>query len=162
MDRRSIALLILVVVSTGSSASGAEVPDFNTHVLPIFRKYCNGCHNATEIEGGLVLENFSHTMKGGEAGPAIVAGDSNKSRLWRLVSGLDDPKMPPKDQTAPKPDELAIIKAWIDAGAKHRLAGWRRWVSPRLRSNCGQRFASPSRQLQWPSMDAGLLDPSLM
>ncbi|MDB5344963.1 MAG: translocation protein TolB [Schlesneria sp.] len=123
MDRRSIALLILVVVATGSSVSSAEVPDFNTHVLPIFRKYCNGCHNATEIEGGLVLENFSHTMKGGETGPAVVAGDSDKSRLWRLVGGLDDPKMPPKVQTAPKPDELAIIKAWIDAGAKAPAGG---------------------------------------
>lgn len=122
MNRR-LLLLSLVVLSTGTPAISADVPDFNGRVLPIFRKYCNGCHNGTDKEGGLVLENFAHTMKGGEEGLVIVSGKSAESRLWKLVSGQDEPKMPPKDQKAPTAAELAVIKAWIDAGAKAPAGG---------------------------------------
>lgn len=123
MDRRSINLLVLIVASSIPSANGAEVPDFNADVLPILRKHCIGCHNPTELDGGLVLDSFAHTMKGGESGPAIVAGKSAESRLWKLVNGVDKPKMPPDDQAALRPEELAIIKAWIDAGAKAPIGG---------------------------------------
>jgi WD40 repeat protein len=100
-----------------TAAAAAEVIDFNTQVLPLFRKHCNGCHNAQDREGGLVLEDFARTMKGGETGPQVVAGKVDESRLWRLISGADEPKMPP-DDAAPLPAEsLATIRAWIEAGA---------------------------------------------
>lgn len=113
----------LSLVLIASNVMGAEVPDFNRQVLPIFRKYCNGCHNAKEAEGGLVLEDFARTIKGGESGSEIVPGKSADSRLWKLVNSRDDDRMPPKDQTAPKPEELAILKAWIDSGAKPPAGG---------------------------------------
>lgn len=113
----------LSLVLIASNVMGAEVPDFNRQVLPIFRKYCNGCHNAKEAEGGLVLEDFARTIKGGESGPEIIPGKSADSRLWKLVTSRDDDRMPPKDQAAPKPEELAILKAWIDSGAKPPTGG---------------------------------------
>src|SRR5206468_822178 len=101
----------------------ADLPEFNQHVLPVFRKYCNGCHNAKEAEGGLVLQDHARAMNGGDSGAVIVGGDSGKSRLWKLVTAQDETKMPPKDQPGPKPEELALIKAWIDAGAKAPIGG---------------------------------------
>ncbi|MFO1045038.1 MAG: hypothetical protein U0941_24960 [Planctomycetaceae bacterium] len=53
----------LGLVLIASNVMGAEAPDFNRQVLPIFRKYCNGCHNAKEADGGLVLEDFARTIK---------------------------------------------------------------------------------------------------
>ena len=113
----------LGLVLIASNVMGAEAPDFNRQVLPIFRKYCNGCHNAKEADGGLVLEDFARTIKGGESGPEIVPGKSADSRLWKLVTSRDDDRMPPKDQLAPKPEELAVLKAWIDSGAKAPAGG---------------------------------------
>lgn len=119
---RSLQMIALALI-VAASATAADVPDFNTQVLPVFRKYCNGCHNTREAEGGLVLEDFARAMKGGDSGQAIVAGNSVESRMWKLLTAKDDSRMPPKDQTAPKPQELAVIKAWIDAGAKAPAGG---------------------------------------
>lgn len=103
--------------------AAAEVPDFNTDVLPVFRKYCNGCHNSRDAEAGLILEDFARTLKGGDEGAIFVGGKSAESRLWKVISGQAEPQMPPEDQPQPKPAELAVIKAWIDAGAKPPAGG---------------------------------------
>ncbi|MDZ4684775.1 MAG: c-type cytochrome domain-containing protein, partial [Planctomycetaceae bacterium] len=116
-------LTLFAVTLAAGPAVAAEAPDFNRDVLPVFRKYCNGCHNGREQEGGLVLEDFARAMKGGEHGVAIAAGDSAKSRLWKSLSPGGEPKMPPEDAPQPKAAELAVIKAWIDAGAKPPAGG---------------------------------------
>jgi hypothetical protein len=106
----------ILLIATGF-VSAAE-PDFARDVMPVFRKYCIGCHNAREREGGLILEDFAHTLQGGESGAAVVAGKSADSELWRRVTAKDDSRMPPAGHIAPKPQELALLKAWIEAGAK--------------------------------------------
>lgn len=96
----------------------AAEPDFNTHVLPIFRKYCAACHNEKEAEGKLVLSSYEATMKGGEHGAAITPRRSESSRLVRLLTRSAKPFMPPDDSEAPREAEIATIRNWIDAGAK--------------------------------------------
>ncbi|HLQ46941.1 MAG TPA: c-type cytochrome domain-containing protein, partial [Planctomycetaceae bacterium] len=96
----------------------AAAPDFNTHVAPIFKKYCNGCHNADEKEGGLILESFEAALKGGKRGAVIVPGKSDLSRLVLSLEKKVKPVMPPEGNEGPKTDEIAILRAWIDAGAK--------------------------------------------
>ena len=93
-------------------------PDFNTQVAPIFKKYCNGCHNADEKEGGLILDSFDSALKGGKRGAVIVPGKSDLSRLVLSVEKKVKPVMPPEGNEGPKADEIAILKDWIDAGAK--------------------------------------------
>lgn len=116
-------MFLSLVVFSVSSAFAADSPDFNRDVLPVFRKYCNGCHNSKEKEGGLVLEDFARAMQGGEHGVAITAGDSAQSRLWKVLQSGGDFKMPPEDAPQPKAAEIAVIKAWIDAGAKAPTGG---------------------------------------
>lgn len=103
-----------VAADDGKSAR----PDFNTQIAPIFKKYCNGCHNADEKEGGLILESFDSALKGGKRGAVIVPGKSDLSRLVLTVEKKVKPVMPPEGNEGPKADEIAILKAWIDAGAK--------------------------------------------
>ncbi|MBX9788407.1 MAG: hypothetical protein K2Y37_05785 [Pirellulales bacterium] len=83
----------------------------------VLRKYCVGCHNADDKEGGLVLESFETLLAGGEHGAVIRSGASAESRLMRVLTGQAEPKMPPEGSEAPTKDELAIFVAWIDAGA---------------------------------------------
>lgn len=106
-----------VVLCTATCVAADTAPSYEQHVAPILKKYCVGCHNATELEGEFSLESFADLQKGGPRGPAILAGDSKSSRLIRMLTGQAKPAMPPKDEPGPKPEELALLKAWIDAGA---------------------------------------------
>ncbi len=116
------ALLISMVLAANPLAVADDTkpqsPDFNTQVAPIFKKYCNGCHNADEKEGGLILESFDSALKGGKRGAVIVPGKSDLSRLVLSVEKKVKPVMPPEGNEGPKANEIAVLKAWIDAGAK--------------------------------------------
>lgn len=108
-----IAALLLPRVSTAADAAS---PEFNKDVLPILNKYCNACHNSDDKEGKLVLDSYDSLLKGGKRGGEIVAGKADSSRLVRVLEGAE-PKMPPEGNEPPKPAELAVLKAWINAGA---------------------------------------------
>ena len=95
--------------------------DFAAEIVPIFRKNCLACHNATEAKGELVLETPAAILKGGETGPAVVPGKSEESLLLKAASHALKPFMPPRNnkvEAVPlQPAELGLIKLWIDQGA---------------------------------------------
>ncbi len=95
--------------------------DFMTEALPIFNKNCLACHSATEAKGDLVLETPATIIKGGGEGPAVVPGKSGGSLLLKLASRQMKPFMPPRNNkvnaSALTPDELGLIKLWVDQGA---------------------------------------------
>ncbi len=101
----------------GDDRAGAA-PDYARDISPIFRKYCNGCHNTSDREGELVLTSYETLQKGGENGPAVVPGKSAESRLMKLVERKEEPFMPPGKRRGPSNDEIEALRAWIDAGAK--------------------------------------------
>ena len=115
------------------SASAASLPvaelrretpvDFEKEILPVFRNSCLACHNTTKAKGGLNLETPQLITKGGDTGPASVAGKSAESLLFKAAAHLDPELiMPPKDNKANAPsltpDQLALVKLWIEQGAK--------------------------------------------
>src|SRR5204863_9566050 len=62
--------------------------------------------------------------KGGDNGPAIEPGKSAESLLIQAVTGAEGvAAMPPKGQPALSPDEITLLKAWIDQGAKAPVEG---------------------------------------
>ncbi len=128
--QRSLWCLI-ALLNVNGALRGGDTPDFNADVLPVFRQYCLGCHNAKEAEGGLVLDDYARTRKGGEEGSILAAGKSNDSKLWQVLNGAE-PKMPPEGNPSPKPEELALIKAWIDAGAQPPVKGIAGLVTPKI------------------------------
>lgn len=110
----------LSLVSARAIAADAPSPspiDFNKQILPLFTKYCTGCHNATDREGKLVLESYADLLHGGKRGAEIVAGHSEQSRLVRVLNGQTEPSMPPPDNARPKPADIQLLAAWIDTGA---------------------------------------------
>jgi WD40 repeat protein len=99
--------------------------DFEKEILPIFRRNCLACHSATEAQSDLVLESPQSILKGGSEGPAVVVGKSAESLLLKLASRSKEPHMPPPDNDvkakALTPQELGLIKLWIDQGAKGEI-----------------------------------------
>lgn len=101
--------------------------DFEKEILPLLRTSCLACHNQTTTKGELILETPQTILKGGESGPAVVPGKSSDSLLLQLAAHQKRPIMPPKDNKAAapdlKPEELALLKLWIDQGAKGDVRG---------------------------------------
>lgn len=96
--------------------------DWKVDVLPILKARCIACHNTKDREGDLVLETPQDMIKGGENGPAIVAGKGAESLMIKAASRQKKPHMPPKKNKVEAkpltPRELGLLKLWIDQGAK--------------------------------------------
>ena len=118
--QRSLSGIVtcLVLVAVAIEGPAAEPPDFSKQIAPLFTKYCTGCHNDTDREGKLSLESYSSLLKGGQKGAVVNPENGDLSRIILVLTGKAEPKMPPEGEEAPTPDEIALIKAWIDAGAK--------------------------------------------
>ncbi len=91
--------------------------DYNRDVKPILQANCYSCHGPEKQKGGLRLDLKASAMKGGDSGPAILPGQSAKSLLIQNVARLKDATpMPPKGDPL-KPEQIALLRAWIDQGA---------------------------------------------
>ncbi len=94
-------------------AGGTKAPMFETDVQPILQASCVRCHG-DKRRGDLDLRTFSALMKGGESGPAVIAGKADKSLLYKKIH---EGAMPADKKGMLKPDQIALIRRWIDAGA---------------------------------------------
>jgi hypothetical protein len=76
------------------------------------------CHGASLQTNGLRLDQKEAALKGGYSGASIVPGDSAASKLIeRLTSEKEGFRMPPVGP-ALSAGQIAVLKAWIDAGAE--------------------------------------------
>jgi hypothetical protein len=131
--RRTVPSILLVGLTVGWLAAlpNAQAPTtpapatsdvaFARDIQPIFEKNCASCHSADLKLAELDLSTREAAMKGGDNGAVIVPGNAEKSKLYRMVAGLDQPVMPMEGE-ALKPAEVAAIKTWIDQGAKWETA----------------------------------------
>jgi mono/diheme cytochrome c family protein len=92
--------------------------DFARDVKPIFDAACVKCHGKGKDKGGFSLETHASFLKGGDSGGPVVPGKSAESLLIELVSGLDPDNVMPKKGSKLKPEQVALLRAWIDQGAK--------------------------------------------
>ena len=114
-----LAFATAVCLSSGvANAADKVAPDYARQIAPIFQKHCVGCHNADDAEGKLSLESFADLQKGGKRGPAFQPGNVASSRLLQLVTGKAKPVMPPKDEERLTKEEIALLTAWIETGAR--------------------------------------------
>ena len=97
---------------------------YTADIKPIFEKSCVKCHGAEKPKGKLRLDSLEGALKGGEDGKVITLGKSTQSMLMLNIAHLGDPDdyMPPPKNKAGIPaltkEEIGLIRAWIDQGAK--------------------------------------------
>lgn len=115
MLSRSLMLCVSLITCGQAMADEKADSDF-AQVAPVFQKYCVGCHNSEDREGGLTLHSYAGLLRGGENGKALDLGDPEKSRLLLVLTGKAEPAMPPEGSERPTKKELAILTSWLKAG----------------------------------------------
>ncbi|MDZ4289130.1 MAG: PSD1 and planctomycete cytochrome C domain-containing protein, partial [Prosthecobacter sp.] len=88
---------------------------FEKDIRPILKTHCFQCHGEDgHTKGDLDVRLKRFLDKGGESGPAIIAGKPHESPLFEMVKSGEMPKVDKKL----KPVEIAKIEQWIAQGAK--------------------------------------------
>lgn len=111
MSRTSLCILL---VSTAANA--AELPNYEDHVLPIFKEHCNGCHNADKRKADLDLTTYAGVLKGSSGGEVVKAGVPDTSWIYETITHAEDVEpMPPKKPKIADA-EIEMIRKWIAGG----------------------------------------------
>src|SRR5688500_13343298 len=98
--------------------TAAEPVDYLRDVKPILRERCYACHGALKQKAKLRLDTAASAAEGGRTGPAIKPGDAAASLLLARVGDTDDrSRMPPEGKPLTA-EQIALLKAWIEQGAK--------------------------------------------
>ena len=107
----AIPLLLLAVASLGAAV------DFDREIRPLLQERCVECHGTKKVKANLRLDAKPYALKGGESGPAFVAGNPAKSLLFdRITTQDDEKKMPPKGKPLTA-TQTETIRQWIAEGA---------------------------------------------
>src|SRR5947208_11433432 len=134
VDQRFLSLIAAVVLpALVSSRAAVPEPDqagvefFEKKIRPIFVEHCYQCHSkdAKKVKGGLLLDTRDGLLKGGDTGPAIVAGEPDKSLLIKAVRYIDeDLQMPPRKNGGKLSlEQVADLEAWVKMGAPDPRTG---------------------------------------
>lgn len=123
-----IAWVLLAWDAPAAPRAAPAAPTFVQDIRPIFARRCLSCHSGGDATSGLDLDDRASLLRGGESGvPALVPGSPDESRLLLVLDGRDpETSMPPKGGPLAA-DEIALVRAWIAAGAAHGAAGDGHW-----------------------------------
>jgi uncharacterized membrane protein/mono/diheme cytochrome c family protein len=96
-----------------------DKPDYAKDIKPIIERSCLKCHGPEKRKNGLRLDKKRFAMKGGETGPAIIAGDVEKSLLTKYISlPVDDDDIMPSKGKLLANSEIETLKKWVAQGAE--------------------------------------------
>lgn len=104
-------------------ASKAGV-SWDKDIKPFLDASCGKCHGAEKPKGKYRVDSKEAFIKGGESDEkAVIPGKSADSIVVHYVADLvTDMEMPPTDKRDKYPaltkDQIALLRAWIDQGAK--------------------------------------------
>ena len=102
-----------------SAVTAQPNPDFARDIQPLLQARCVSCHGSRVAMRHLRLDRRADALRGGESGvPAIVPGNSAQSLLVRYVSGLDPNVVMPPSGPRLTPEQIALLRTWIDSGAE--------------------------------------------
>jgi len=125
--------VLTTVVSAEDATPAATLPPaasktgvtYATDIKPIFDASCVKCHSGDRPKARLKMDSLEGVLKGNKDGKIVTPGDSANSVMIKAVAHLTkEPEgwMPPLNNKAGikplTPEEIGLIRAWIDQGAK--------------------------------------------
>src|SRR4051794_15063609 len=109
MNRLTLAFVL------GVSMAAAQDAELASRAVSVLEQRCQGCHGPALSQSGLRLDSRESLLKGGNRGPAIVAGNPAQSRMIQALRRSGDLAMPPGPKLSDP--EIAIVERWIQSGA---------------------------------------------
>lgn len=115
-----VAAVVVVPLNAQCSAAdtvsptSAQLEFFETRIRPLLHAKCVKCHGGDQQKGELRLDSIESLLKGGESGPAAVAGKPAESLLLEAVR-YESFEMPPGNPLMA--EEVAALEKWIADGA---------------------------------------------
>ncbi len=103
------------------NSATADEPSLANQVAKLLHRRCGECHGATKQEAGLRFDRWGDELPTSDSGPAIVARMWSQGELPRRIQlpADDAERMPPAESgELLSPDEIDLIKRWIEAGAE--------------------------------------------
>jgi WD40 repeat protein len=97
--------------------SAAEPPSFKRDIAPLLLNNCLACHGPKKSEGAYRIDTFERiTAAGDSTQPGFVAKDLEGSEAFRRIVSTDPKERMPLEGDPLPPDQVALLKAWIEAG----------------------------------------------
>ncbi|MEC7446980.1 MAG: hypothetical protein VX500_11725, partial [Planctomycetota bacterium] len=87
--------------------------NFAKEVVPILVGKCGRCH-VTANRGEFAMANYNELMRGTPAGRVVLPGNGEGSRIYQVIEEGDMPR----GGGSVTEEELAVLKKWIDEGAR--------------------------------------------
>src|SRR5437763_15142164 len=117
--RLVVALLVCVLlIPTARPAEPARKVDFSRDIRPILSDNCFACHgpDPKARKADLRLDTKADLLGSG----TVVPGKAGESELVKRVTSADPAEVmpPPKSIKKLRPEQVAILKRWVDEGAK--------------------------------------------
>jgi len=128
-----VTLAAAISFSLTASADGPKLPPVATKtgvtyasdMKPIFDVACVKCHSGDKPKARLRMDTLDGVLKGTKQGKIVTPGDSAGSFIVKAIAhatGDHDSWMPPLNNKAGiqplTPEQIGLIRAWIDQGAK--------------------------------------------
>ncbi|MGB6042896.1 MAG: c-type cytochrome domain-containing protein [Pirellulales bacterium] len=85
----AVLLSLGIAPSAIGQPTSSQVEFFEQRIRPFLASECYECQGAKKQEGGRRVDSRDGLLKGGDSGPALVAGDSGKSLLIELITNKD-------------------------------------------------------------------------
>jgi mono/diheme cytochrome c family protein len=116
--KKLMVVAVALVCSSNGQARAEDKVDFAKQIQPILRQHCVKCHGPEKQKGKLRLDSKEVAMKGGKDGVVLVAGDADKSELYRRITlpkGHDD--IMPNEGDPLSKEQTDLVRVWINQGA---------------------------------------------
>jgi menaquinol-cytochrome c reductase cytochrome b/c subunit len=121
-DDRAVLPAGTSLTSSVPALNPGEVPSYEVHIGPLFKRYCISCHQAGKTNNNYLVTSYDEILNTGDNAPVIAAGDPN-SLMLHLINGQTgtDPKtgqtirqMPPTKLLGQQ--YIDMLTRWVMAG----------------------------------------------
>jgi mono/diheme cytochrome c family protein len=96
-------------------AAGQAPVSYSREVAPVLAFHCHRCHEGP----GLNTRTYAGLLQGGNLGPAVIAGDPERSPLVQFIEGRrGEARRMPLGGPPLGTEQVALIRRWVAEGAR--------------------------------------------